>query len=146
MVTIRNFETRDQEAAKSLILAGLVEHWGWLDPDKNPDLNDIAASYACGTFLTAWEGEDLVGTGALIPEGDQTARIVRMSVASRARRRGVASTVLKSLIEKAKATGCRQIVLETNTTWENAIEFYRHHGFILDHEADGESHFFLDLN
>ena len=73
-----------------MILAGLVEHWGFLDATKNPDLEDIAASYAGATFLVARLGDDIVGTGALVPHQDGTAEIVRMSVAQELRRRGLA--------------------------------------------------------
>lgn len=146
MITIRNFEPHDQEAAKSLIIAGLVEHWGWRDPDKNPDLNDISASYASGVFLTAWSEEGLVGTGALIPEDDWTARIVRVSVAAVSRRKGVASALLQTLIDRAKDIGYEKIVVETNSSWKDAVGFYRHNGFIFNHEEDGESHFVLELS
>ncbi|MCP4415536.1 MAG: hypothetical protein GY805_02870, partial [Chloroflexi bacterium] len=44
-IVIRPFHPQDQSATKQLILAGLVEHWGELDPSLNPDLNDIARSY-----------------------------------------------------------------------------------------------------
>ena len=52
----------DQEAAQRLILAGLVEHWGTLDPTKNPDLDDIQRSYVSRghTFLVACQGQQLV--------------------------------------------------------------------------------------
>ena len=35
---IRAFEPRDQAAARQLILAGLGEHFGWIDETCNPDL------------------------------------------------------------------------------------------------------------
>lgn len=42
-ISIKPFESEDQEAVQSLILAGLAEHWGEIDPTLNPDLNDISA-------------------------------------------------------------------------------------------------------
>ena len=50
-VVIRPFRPEDQAAAKSLILAGLEAHWGFLDPTRNPDLDDITSTYAGATFL-----------------------------------------------------------------------------------------------
>ncbi len=44
-ISIKPFESEDQEAVQSLILAGLAEHWGEIDPTLNPDLNDIGAYY-----------------------------------------------------------------------------------------------------
>src|SRR5262249_6135936 len=52
---MRPFAPEDQQAAQALILAGLGEHFGWIDERRNPDLVDIAASYAPpdSTFLVA---------------------------------------------------------------------------------------------
>jgi hypothetical protein len=52
-ISIQPFQSEDQAEVKSLILAGLVEHWGRLDPSKNPDLEDIQSSYAGAVFLVA---------------------------------------------------------------------------------------------
>ena len=55
-ILIKPYKSENQEAVKSLILAGLAEHWGKVDPALNPDLNNISASYANATFLVycAW--------------------------------------------------------------------------------------------
>jgi len=144
-ILIRPFRPEDQAAAQGLILDGLVEHWGFLDPTKNPDLDDIASTYADGTFLVAWLGDDLVGTGALVREADGVARIVRMSVATHLRRRGIGTLVLKRLCGEARAAGYAQIVLETTSTWEDAIAFYKRNGFRVIGSRDGDTHFVLDL-
>ena len=60
-LSIQQFTPADQPAAKALILQGLEEHWGALDLSLNPDLNDIAASYAAGVFLCAWLDGELAG-------------------------------------------------------------------------------------
>jgi len=144
-ISIRPFRPQDQAAAKSLILAGLEEHWGVLDPTLNPDLDDIAASYDQDVFVLAWRDEQLVGTGALIREAEGVARIVRMSVARELRRLGIGSLMLDYLLQQACTAGYRQIVLETTSTWEDAIAFYQRHGFEVVGERDGDSHFMRDL-
>src|SRR5207247_9841338 len=101
---------------KRLILAGLTEHWGQLDPTKNPDLNNIGATYAHATFLVAWWHGTIVGTGALLPRSVQIAEIVRMSVAADMRRHGIGRRMLQHLVAYAKARGYRQIILETTAT------------------------------
>ncbi len=138
---IRPFHPSDQPAAKALILAGLVEHWGWLDPSKNRDLDDIAASYADGIFLVVYEGERLVGTGALLPEGENGGRIVRMSVDRGERKKGYGRELLQFLLQAAKDRGHNQVVLETTATWVDAIRFYEANGFHRTHETDGDVHF-----
>ncbi len=147
---IHRFRPEEQQVAKALILAGMEEHWGVLDPTLNPDLDDIAASYREGTFLTAWLDNKLVGTGALIPENaaaDASAvRIVRMSVAKHLRRQGIGKVMLEQLREYAKVGGYGQIVLETTSTWEDAIAFYTRFGFRPIGAWDGDTHFVLDLD
>ena len=142
---LRPFQPGDQEACKALVLSGLVDHWGVLDPTKNPDLNDIARSYARATFLVAWQGERVVGSGALVPRGGGSAEVVRMSVAKDLRRSGIGKLILTRLIEQARADGCRQVILETTDTWQEVIAFYLRFGFEITHYMDGDVYFRLNL-
>ena len=144
-IIISPFTPADQEEAKALILAGLEERWGWLDTTKNPDLNDIAGSYAGSVILTARQDGKIVGTGILSPDGDGTAMIVRMSVAKNLRRQGLGKNILMRLIEEARSAGIRRIVLETTETWEDAVAFYRGNGFRITHYLDGDVYFQMDL-
>ncbi len=144
-IVVRPFRPTDQTAAQELILSGLAERWGHLDPAKNPDLDDIATAYAAGTFLLAWDGDEIVGTGALIHEAEGMARIVRMSVAAARRRQGIGSLILRHLLAAARAAGYRQVTLETTSTWHDAIAFYERHGFRQIGAWDGDTHFVLDL-
>ena len=143
--TVRPFCPADQAEVKDLILAGLVDHWGVLDPNKNPDLNDIASTYAGATFLVACLEGRVVGTGALVPRGGSTAKIVRMSVARDLRRRGVGRMILARLVEQARTSGMRQVVLETTATWHEVIAFYLDYGFRITHTAGGDVYFALEL-
>lgn len=137
---IRPFQPGDQQTAQQLILAGLTEHWGTLDPTLNPDLDDIAASYAHGTFLVAVLDGEVVGTGAILPE-NENGRIVRMSVAKEKRRQGIANVILNALIQIAQENQYQQILLETTATWQDAVTFYQRSGFTITHHADGDTHF-----
>lgn len=142
---IRLFRPEDQPAVRQLILAGLAEHWGVLDPALNPDLADIATIYGQAVFLVAFVGPQLVGTGALIPERAGVGRIVRMSVAHHWRRQGVGRQVLAELLRRAVPAGYGQIVLETTATWSEAIAFYRNNGFKEVGVWEGEMHFVREL-
>jgi GNAT superfamily N-acetyltransferase len=112
-LTIVPFRPENQTEVKRLILSGLTEHWGQLDPTQNPDLNDIGATYAQATFLVAWWHGTIVGTGALLPRSAQIAEIVRMSVAASMRRHGIGRRLLQHLMAHAKAQGYRRMILET---------------------------------
>ena len=148
-ILIKPFESEDQEAVQSLILAGLAEHWGEIDPTLNLDLNDIGASYNDAIFLVAWLDGRIIGSGALIPKSDQVAEIVRMSVASELRGRGIGGKILERLCQEAKELEFQRIVLETTSTWSDVIEFYKRFGFRVTHHQEvhfgGEVHFALDL-
>lgn len=144
-ISIAPFRPEDQAEAKSLVLAGLVGHWGWLDPTKNPDLEDIAAAYADGLFLVARQDGALVGTGALLARSTEVAELVRMSVAVSLRRRGIGRSILHRLIVEAAARGFKRVVLETTQTWDEVVAFYLRNGFRLTHHAGGDAHFAFDL-
>lgn len=145
-VVIRPFCTADQAAARRLILEGMREHWGHIDPHRNPDLDEIAAYYADGDFVVAQWGEQLVGTGALIAEDECQGRIVRMSVAPHCRRLGIGTRILKNLCNRAIAAGYESVVLETTSSWADAIGFYAAMGFGVTHYEEDETHFVLGLD
>jgi len=145
-IRVELIQPPDQAAVKALVLAGLVDHWGALDPTLNPDLNDIAASYAGAVFLVArQQGGRVIACGALVPRAAGTAEIVRMSVARDARRQGLGRMLLTQLVAHARAAGLRHIFLETTETWDEVIAFYLRCCFHITHHADGDVYFARDL-
>jgi len=146
-ITIRPFRPTDQVPTRKLILAGLKDHWGTLDPAFNHDLKDITKNYAEAVFLVAEDTKTLriVGSGALVPRGEAVAEVVRMSVAKPLRRVGLGTRILQSLIDHARALGLRQIILETTETWMEVIAFYQRFGFRITHHKDGDVYFAFDL-
>ena len=145
IIIIRPFQPKDQIAAQNLILAGLEEHWGTLDPGKNPDLDDIGRAYAPGRFLVAECDGEIVGTGALLLEDGGYGRIVRMSVAQEKRRQGIATAILEELCRLARQSGCAWLTLETTSAWTDVIQFYLNNSFTITHQADGNTWFRRDL-
>ena len=127
---IRPFHPTDQAHTQQLILAGLAEHWGTLDPTLNADLNDIAHSYQGETFLLAVQAQEIVGCGALIEENGQMGygRIVRMSIKKENRRQGIGQLILNHLETIASQRHFCKIVLETTQAWEDADAFYLANG------------------
>jgi ribosomal protein S18 acetylase RimI-like enzyme len=145
-LVIRPFTAADQPAARRLILDGLAEHFGWLDPSLNPDLEDIAAHYVArgALFVVAEIAGAVVGTGALVPEGPG-GRLVRIAVAPAQRRRGVGRALVDHLVRAARARGWPQVLVETNDDWHEAIALYQRYGFREYARAAGEVHMVLDL-
>ncbi len=144
---IRDFAREDQAAVRSLILEGLRGHFGdAFDASFNGDLDDIAASYvARGCFLIATIEGAIVGTGALVLEDAESARVVRMSTAAPHRRTGVGSAVLTALVKRARDAACERVALATNTGWADAIAFYQAFGFTETVRSDAGVSFELRL-
>jgi GNAT superfamily N-acetyltransferase len=144
-IRICPFQAQDQAEVKALILAGLGEHWGTIDPSQNPDLDNIATSYSGATFLVAESQQRIIGAGALVPRLGGIGEIVRMSVAANRRRSGVGTLILRELVERARVLGYCRVILETTATWREVIEFYLRFGFQITHYREGDVYFALDI-
>ena len=81
-------------------------------------------------FFVARNGAMLQGTGALVIN-KKYGEIKSMFVDPKARRQGIAATILKSLEELAHRTGLKVIQLETGNKLQAALHFYERHGFII---------------
>lgn len=135
------FQPQDQVVVKQLVQQGLAEHFGFLDPTKNPDLDDIATGYAGATFLVARQDGQIIGCGALIPRSAQHAEIKRMSVKKEWRGQHIGTLLLNALCASARAQGFSRIILETTDTWAEVIGFYQRNGFQITHYQDGDVYF-----
>ncbi len=146
-IEIRWFSPNDQDRVETLILDGLAEHFKVIDPTLNPDLNNIEESYLRqgSLFLVAELDDDLVGSGALVAETEDTGRILRVAVASSHRRMGIGRLLTKHLIKAAKRFHFSHIVVETNDDWYDAIRLYQQCGFTEYDRHDGEVHMMIRL-
>ncbi len=83
------------------------------------------------TFWSIWNGSDLAGCGALKELDDHHAEIKSMRTADAYLRKGVASQVLRFLIEEAQRRGYRRLSLETGSMayFEPARKLYESFGF-----------------
>ena len=136
-----------EEAARQLILTGLKERFGFLDPSYNLDLISIIQSYngKGEVFLVGLHNNELLCTGALIKERSNVGRIQRMSVKQTYRRAGLAKLMIQALEIRAREEGYNQVVLETNNSWHSAIEFYKNRGYQLKCKDKERSHFVKKL-
>jgi N-acetylglutamate synthase-like GNAT family acetyltransferase len=128
---VRSFATPDQEEVQQLILNGLAEHFDYLDPSLNPDLEDISATYLSkgDLFLVAEKNNRIIATGALIRLSPQTGRIVRVTVAYDHRRMGIGQVIVDHLLNKGRQLNLKRILVETNLDWDEALAFYQDLGF-----------------
>jgi len=83
------------------------------------------------TFWSAWEGDELVGCGALRHLDATHGEIKSMRTAPAHRRKGVAAAMLHHLLDEARRRGYRRVSLETGSmaAFEPARQLYARHGF-----------------
>lgn len=148
-LTVRRFVPTDQHDAKALVLAGLEEHWGSLDPGLNQDLNDIAASYQTGWFLIGDLGSRIAATAGVVPKSSGAAEVVRLSVAKDLRGRGIGRQMFDEVRNVSARNGITRLVLETSLAWSASVRFWVAVGMQQTHVEDGpygpDAWFALDL-
>ena len=88
---------------------------------KSPDI----------TFWSAWEGEELLGCGALKELSPTIGEIKSMRTTANHHRKGVASQLVKAIIETSQERGYKQLFLETGSMaeFEAARILYSRAGF-----------------
>lgn len=96
-------------------------------------------------FWAAWDGDTLLGVGAMKPLDDRHGEVKSMHTAENARRRGVGLAMLKHIIATSRARGLTRLSLETGSFgyFEPAVALYTSHGF---EECPPFGHYKLDPN
>lgn len=146
-VEIRIFRTEDHPTVRKLILTGLGEHFGHIDENFNPDIDDIEVSYLSKgrAFFVAESDDQITGTGGFILEQPGVGRIVRMSVRRDCRRKGIGRRMVEHLLAEARRQGCTKVLVETNHDWDDAVSFYRDCGFTESYRDEVSAHLYLRL-
>jgi len=95
-----------------------------LDPDRlrSPDMK----------FWCAWDGERLLGVGALRQLSPSHGEIKSMHTVEVSRRTGVGTAMLRHIIDAARTMGITRLSLETGSWafFNPARALYRSHGFV----------------
>lgn len=135
---IRPWARADQEGVVALISGIQRGEFGLtITPQDQPDLMDIDGFYrpGVGEFWVAEAHGDaggrVVGCIALLDIGNAQAALRKMFVEAdwRGAEKGVAKTLLASLLDHARASGVDEIFLGTTTRFLAAHRFYEKHGF-----------------
>jgi putative acetyltransferase len=84
------------------------------------------------SFWAAWEGDTLMGTGALKRMDNENGEVKSMHTLVTARRSGVGRLMLLHIMDAAKAMGLKQLWLETGSFefFAPARALYAKHGFV----------------
>ncbi len=84
------------------------------------------------TFWTAWDGDRLLGSGALKQLDDATGELKSMRTAKDQLRRGIARAMLAHIVDEARRRSLRRLYLETGSSapFEPAHRMYEAAGFV----------------
>jgi len=82
-----------------------------------------------GQILFAVQGEDVIGTCALLRDSNDGFELCKMAVAPDARGRGIGEVLLQSAIDYAAAQGARRVWLLSASSLKSAISLYEKFGF-----------------
>ncbi len=84
------------------------------------------------TFWSAWEGEELLGCGALRELDSRSGEVKSMRTVKAQRRKGVGSRILETIIAEARRRGYECLLLETGSeaAFAPAQALYERYGFV----------------
>ena len=105
-----------------------------LGDDRIPPLqeDEIQLTAWRGRWLTAWDGVDLVGAIAWW-EADDRVEIEKVMVNPAAMRRGIASALLREVLDRSAG---REVLVATGRANTPAVSFYAKHGFRVEGDEE----------
>jgi GNAT superfamily N-acetyltransferase len=101
---------------------------------EGTDLSQLESPYESilkpgGEIFFLLEGDEAVGTCAMVPHGPGEYELAKMAVAPSSRGKGYGDVLMRTCIAWAKEKGAKSITLLSNTELEPAIALYLKHGF-----------------
>ncbi|MCM3617494.1 GNAT family N-acetyltransferase [Sutcliffiella horikoshii] len=117
------------------VIAFVEEHMRNLNllspPESNHYLDLGALRKPDVTFWSAWEGEEVVGCGALKELDAKTGEVKSMRTSSQHLRKGIGRQILRYIIQAANERGYQTLYLETGSmeAFYPAQKLYKSYGF-----------------
>lgn len=129
-IEIIAFDRSHHERFVELNRAWLLEHDLLEHPDEeqlqDPERHFLAPG---GAIFVAIDGDEVIGTAAVVPQHDGEWDMAKVTVDARYRGRGVGRRLVQECIRTARAGGARRIVLVSNHRLATAIRMYERLGF-----------------
>ena len=128
-------EIREDDVTGSAIIHFLAAHLENMHQITPPESVHALGAEALRspeiTLWSAWDGDVLLGSGALKALNPESGEIKAMRTDDAHRRRGVGSKILERILEEARRRGYRRLFLETGSMAEfsAARALYRRYGF-----------------
>ena len=109
----------------------------WLDKYNLTESHDLMVlNDPTGTILDrggfiwlAKVGDEIVGSSALMNEGQGIFELAKMSVTEKWQGKGISRLLLEVCLDKAKETGAKKIILFSNHQLQTALGLYEKIGF-----------------
>ncbi|HUR96019.1 MAG TPA: GNAT family N-acetyltransferase [Gemmatimonadales bacterium] len=98
-----------------------------------------------GQIFFVLEGEEVLGTCAVLRHDADVHEIAKMAVAPAARGRGLGDLLMDASVAFSRAAGARKVVIVSNTRLAPAIRLYEKHGFVRVPLASDERYARADI-
>jgi [ribosomal protein S18]-alanine N-acetyltransferase len=122
--TIERMHLQDLPAVLAIEEASFIQPW------SAQSFRSELANNQLATYLVAREDGAVVGYGGVWVILDD-AHVTTLAVDQRCRRRGIATELLKALIEKSRSLGARRMSLEVRPSNTTARRLYENFGFTV---------------
>ncbi len=134
-IRIIPYADHDADSIIELITTIQIEEFGVAtSAEKQPDLRDIPGFYQQGEgdFWLAFADGELVGTIAIKDAGNGVCALRKMFVKKEFRGKpfGIATALMRTLLDWAGRRGVREIYLGTVDVYHAAHRFYAKNGFV----------------
>ena len=131
-IKFRQFQDQDLDKVWELHISGLNQTQSFIpNPELDADLDNIQAHYLNnnGEFLIAEINNQIVGMGAFRKIDTNTAEIKRMRVNPDFQGQGIGKQILELLIQKAKSSNYKKLILDTSSKQLAAQNLYQKFSF-----------------
>jgi putative acetyltransferase len=117
-----------------------IETWFVLEEADRETFRDPAGKILApgGQIFFVVEGEEVLGTCAVLMHEPGVHEIAKMAVAPVARGRGYGDLLMDAAIAFSRSAGARKVMIVSNTRLGPALRLYEKHGFVrVPLETDG---------
>jgi putative acetyltransferase len=129
-IVVRLFKEGDADAFRRLNEEWIIKYFSLEEQDRiqlgDPEANILRPG---GQIVMAADGEECVGSCALVFMKSGVFEVAKMAVSERYRDRGIGRKLLVYAIEQAKSMGAHTLELGSNSTLANAVHLYESVGF-----------------
>ncbi len=130
-ISIISYEPRYQPDFKRLNIAWISELFSVEDHDlEQLDHPEVHILPNGGHILLAKWDNDIIGTAALVPTGNDSYELAKMSVTPACQGKGVGKQLALAAIDYARQSGATMVWLESNRKAKAAVELYKRIGFV----------------